>query len=90
MVAERLRPRPEWIRFTRRKVPAGEGAFMARDDESSWSPLVSLPGRKNVGIARHWHGVITALWVLNGLIYVFLLFGTGQWRLQLCATLALI
>ena len=53
---------------------------MARDDESSLSPLISLPGRKNIGIARHWHAVITALWVLNGVIYVVLLFGTGYWR----------
>ncbi len=73
-------PGTEWIRFTKRKVPAEEGAYMARDDECSLSPLIALPGRKNVGAGRHWHALVTMLWVLNGLVYVVLLFGTGQWR----------
>lgn len=73
-------PDTDWIRFTRRRVPPEEGAFMARDDESDLSPLISLPGRKNIGIARHWHAIVTALWMLNGVIYVSLLFGTGYWR----------
>lgn len=73
-------PGTEWIRFTKKKVPPEEGAYFARDDECSLSPLISLPGRKNVGIGRHWHAVVTALWMLNGFVYVVLLFGTGQWR----------
>jgi len=73
-------PGTEWIRFTKRKVPPEEGAYMARDDECSLSPLVSLPGRKNIGAGRHWHALVTMLWVLNGLVYVVLLFATGQWR----------
>ncbi|HEY0774619.1 MAG TPA: cytochrome b/b6 domain-containing protein, partial [Nocardioidaceae bacterium] len=73
-------PGTEWIRFTKRKVPAEEGAYMARDDECSLSPLIALPGRKNIGAGRHWHALVTMLWVLNGLVYVVLLFATGQWR----------
>jgi methionine sulfoxide reductase catalytic subunit len=73
-------PGTEWIRFTKRKVPPEEGAYMARDDECSLSPWISLPGRKKVGIGRHWHALVTTLWVLNGLVYVVLLFGTGEWR----------
>ncbi len=73
-------PGTEWIRFTKRKVPAEEGAYMARDDECSLSPLISLPGRKNIGAGRHWHALVTMLWLVNGLTYVALLFGTGQWR----------
>lgn len=73
-------PGTEWIRFTKRKVPAEEGAYMARDDECSLSPLIALPGRKNIGAGRHWHALVTMLWFLNGLVYVVLLFATGQWR----------
>ncbi|HEU0042364.1 MAG TPA: molybdopterin-dependent oxidoreductase [Jiangellaceae bacterium] len=73
-------PGTEWIRFTKKKVPPEEGAYMARDDECTLSPLISLPGRKKIGLARHWHAIVTALWVTNGLVYVTLLFGTGQWR----------
>lgn len=73
-------PGTEWIHFTKKKVPPAEGAYFARDDECTLSPLISLPGRKNIGIARYWHGLVTALWMLNGLLYVTLLFGTGEWR----------
>lgn len=73
-------PGTEWIRFTRRKVPAEEGAYMAHDDQGHLSPLISLPGRGNIGLGRFWHGLVTMLWVLNGAVYVGLLFGTGQWR----------
>lgn len=73
-------PGSEWIKFTRDKVPTEEGAFTARDDQRSLSPLIALPGRAKIGIGRGWHGLVTTLWVLNGLVYVVLLFGTGQWR----------
>src|SRR5699024_1359469 len=29
---------------------------------------------------RHWHGLSVMLWVLNGVVYVILLFATGLWR----------
>lgn len=73
-------PGSEWIKFTRDKVPTEEGAFTARDDQRSLSPLISLPGRAKIGIGRGWHGLVTSLWLINGLVYVVLLFGTGQWR----------
>ncbi len=73
-------PGTEWIKFTRRVVPPEEGAFMARDDESSLPKWLGLPGEKNIGIGRHWHGLVTGLWLLNGLVYVTLLFATGNWR----------
>ena len=73
-------PGTEWIRFTKKKVPAEEGAYMAHDDQCSLSPLIALPGRASIGAGRAWHGVVTMLWFLNGLTYVVLLFGTGQWR----------
>ena len=42
--------------------------------------MIGLPGRKNIGLGRHWHGLGTTLWMLNGIVYVVLLFGTGLWR----------
>lgn len=73
-------PGTEWIRFTKRVVPPEEGAYTAHDDESEPPSWLTLPGGRNPGLGRHWHGLLTALWVLNGLIYLGLLFGTGQWR----------
>jgi DMSO/TMAO reductase YedYZ molybdopterin-dependent catalytic subunit/thiosulfate reductase cytochrome b subunit len=73
-------PGTEWLRFTKDKVPLEVGAFTARDDQRSLHPLVALPGRAKIALGRAWHGLVTMLWVLNGLVYVVLLFGTGQWR----------
>jgi thiosulfate reductase cytochrome b subunit len=73
-------PGTEWLKFTKDTVPEEVGAFTARDDQRDLHPLISLPGRAKIGIGRAWHGLVTLLWVLNGLIYVVLLFGTGQWR----------
>ena len=53
---------------------------MARDDESSLPSWLALLGGRNIGLGRHWHGLVTVLWVANGLLYVGLLFLTGQWR----------
>ena len=42
-------PGTEWIKFTKRVVPPEEGAFMARDDESSLPRWLALPGGKDIG-----------------------------------------
>lgn len=73
-------PGKEWLRFTKRKLPKEEGVYTSLMDERSLSPLIGLPGRKNIGLGRHWHGLGTTLWMLNGIVYVVLLFGTGLWR----------
>lgn len=73
-------PGNEWLKFTKDKVPLEVGAFTARDDQRQLHPLLSLPGRGKIGIGRAWHGLVTMAWVVNGLIYVVLLFATGQWR----------
>src|SRR5699024_403312 len=49
-------------------------------DERSVHPTLALPGRENIGLGRHWHGVSVMLWVLNGVVYALLLFATGLWR----------
>lgn len=74
-------PGSEWIKFTKKKVPTEPGViYTARDDEIAISPLLALPGKKNLGLGRHWHGVTNSFWLLNGIVYVVLLFTTGEWR----------
>lgn len=73
-------PGTEWIRFTSRKLPKEPGVYTSLMDEKSLSPIIGLPGRENIGLARHWHGFGVMLWVLNGIVYVALLLGTGLWR----------
>ena len=73
-------PGKEWLKFTRHELPKEEGVYTSLMDEKSASPLLTLPGRKNVGLGRHWHALASSLWLLNGLVYVVLLFATGLWR----------
>ena len=73
-------PGKEWLKFTKRELPKEEGVYTSLMDELSASPLLTLPGRENIGLGRHWHGVSVMLWVLNGLVYVTLLFATGLWQ----------
>ncbi len=72
-------PGSEWIRFTRDTVPLEEGAFTARDDQRGLSPFISLPGRAKIGLGRAWHGILTCVWMVNGLVYVVLMIATGAW-----------
>ncbi|MBF0722058.1 molybdopterin-dependent oxidoreductase [Sanguibacter inulinus] len=74
------KPGTEWLKFTRRELPQEEGVYTSLMDERSASPVFTLPGRKNIGLARHFHGLGVMLWMLNGIVYVALLFGTGLWR----------
>ncbi|WP_371865719.1 cytochrome b/b6 domain-containing protein [Dictyobacter kobayashii] len=53
--------------------------YTSLDDEVPASPWLALPGGKNLGIGRHWHFFSVIFWILNGLIYVVLLFATGEW-----------
>ena len=73
-------PGTEWLRLTPIEVPT-DRVWTAKDDARYLSPWIGLPGyRHTVGIARHWHFLSVLFWVGNGLIFVVLLFGTGQWR----------
>lgn len=73
-------PGKEWLKFTKRELPKEEGVYTSLMDEKSLHPLLALPGRENIGLGRHWHGLAASLWLLNGLVYVVLLFATGLWR----------
>ncbi len=73
-------PGTEWLRFTSVDVPK-DRVWTAKDDSRHLSPWIGLPGyRHTIGMARHWHFLSVVSWVANGLIYVILLFGAGQWR----------
>ncbi|HST03680.1 MAG TPA: molybdopterin-dependent oxidoreductase [Chloroflexia bacterium] len=70
-------PGTEWAKFTK-KVIHPERPWIAREQEEDWSPLIAQPGN-SLGLGRHWHFAALGFWVLNGLIYVVLLFATGGW-----------
>lgn len=70
-------PGTEWIKFTR-KVINPELPWIAREQEEDWSPWVAQPGN-SLGLGRQWHFAAVGFWVLNGLIYVVLLFTSGGW-----------
>lgn len=72
-------PGTEWARFTRKTMPTDK-LYDTLDEEESYSPLVALPGRRNLGMGRHWHFVSVLAWILVGAVYYVLLFATGQWR----------
>ena len=74
------KPGTEWLRLTKRKLPKEEGIYTSLMDEKSASPLLTLPGRENIGLGRHWHGLGVTLWLINGILYVILLFATGLWQ----------
>ncbi len=73
-------PGTEWLRLTPIEVPT-DRLWTAKDDSRHLSPWIGLPGyRHTVGMARHWHFLSVLFWVGNGLVFVALLFTTGQWR----------
>ncbi len=73
-------PGTEWLRLTPVEVPK-DRVWTAKDDSRYLSPWIGLPGyRHTVGMARHWHFLSVLFWVGNGLVFVVLLFGSGQWK----------
>jgi DMSO/TMAO reductase YedYZ molybdopterin-dependent catalytic subunit/thiosulfate reductase cytochrome b subunit len=73
-------PGSEWIRFTPVQVPL-DRLYTAKDDARYLTPWIGLPGgRHTLGLARHWHFVSALFWLINGVIYVSLLFATSHWR----------
>ena len=74
-------PGREWLRLSK-KVYSAESRepWSSSEEEESWSPVVALPGRKNLGLGRHWHLLTVPFWILTGLVYVVLLFTSGYWR----------
>ncbi len=63
-----------------RTQPTSELLWTSRDEEISLPSWLGLPGRKNLGMARHWHFLCDGGWLLTGMAYYTLLFVTGEWR----------
>lgn len=73
-------PNSEWLRLTPVEVPT-DRVWTAKEDARYLSPWIGLPGRRHtVGMARHWHFLSVLFWVVNGGIFVGLLFATDQWK----------
>jgi methionine sulfoxide reductase catalytic subunit len=73
-------PGSEWIRLTPIQVPT-DRVWTAKDDARYISPIVATPGyRHTVGVARSWHFLDVYGFILTGILFVFLLFDTEQWR----------
>ncbi len=73
-------PEKQWLRFTPLKIPKDK-YWTAKEDAWYISPIAGLPGyRHTVGIARIWHFLTVPFFVLNGVIFVILLFYTNQWE----------
>jgi methionine sulfoxide reductase catalytic subunit len=75
---DHAKPGTEWIKFTRKKMPKDK-LWTSLDEEESFSSWIALPGRKNLGIGRHWHFFSVIFWIANGAIYYIMLFSSGEW-----------
>jgi DMSO/TMAO reductase YedYZ molybdopterin-dependent catalytic subunit/thiosulfate reductase cytochrome b subunit len=72
-------PGTDWIRFTPLKKPKDK-SWTAKEDARYISPVLGLPGyRHTIGIARAWHFITVPLFMLNGVVFIILLFATNQW-----------
>ncbi|MGH9466296.1 MAG: molybdopterin-dependent oxidoreductase [Terriglobales bacterium] len=73
-------PGSEWIRFTPLKVPR-DRVWTAKDDSRYLTPWVGTPGRRHtVGLARVWHFINVHGFLGTGIVFLVLLFVTGQWQ----------
>lgn len=74
-------PGREWLRLSKKMYGAdSRTAWSSLDEEESWSPLVALPGHKNLGLGRHWHFLSIQFWILTGVVYVVMVFVSGYWH----------
>lgn len=73
------KPGTEWIKFTKKKIPKDQ-LWISLEEEESFSSWIALPGRKNLGLGRHWHLFSIIFWILNGAIYYILLFTSDEWQ----------
>ncbi len=71
-------PGTEWIKFTKKEIPAS-GPWTALQQEEEVTAWIAQPGGNSLGLGRHWHFFAATFWILNGLVYIVLLFVTGDW-----------
>ncbi len=74
------KPSSAWMRFTPLKTPSKK-YWTSKEDARYISPLWATPGYRNtIGISRAWHFLTIPFFLLNGIIFIFLLFYTQQWK----------
>ncbi len=74
-------PGREWARFSKKMYGAdSRKLWSSLDEEESWSPVIALPGKKNLGLGRHWHFMTIQFWILTGAVYIAMVFATGYWH----------
>jgi DMSO/TMAO reductase YedYZ molybdopterin-dependent catalytic subunit/thiosulfate reductase cytochrome b subunit len=74
-------PGREWLRLSKKTFSAdSRRPWSSLDEEESWSPLVALPGRKQLGLGRHWHFLSVQFWILTGAVYLAMVFASGYWH----------
>lgn len=76
---EHSTPGTEWLKFPKEPIPT-DRPWTALEQERDVSPWLGQPGGNNLGLGRHWHFFAAIIWILNGLVYVGLLFFTGEWQ----------
>src|SRR5690242_8980554 len=74
-------PGREWLRISK-KVRAADACqvWSSEEEEEAWPSVLALPGRKNLGLGRHWHLMTVPFWVATGAVYITLVFASGYWR----------
>jgi DMSO/TMAO reductase YedYZ molybdopterin-dependent catalytic subunit/thiosulfate reductase cytochrome b subunit len=73
-------PGTEWAKFGKKVMP-NDRLWTSMDEAEHVNSIIALPGgHHNLGTGRRWHFLTVFVWVVNGLLYVTLLFATGQWR----------
>jgi sulfoxide reductase catalytic subunit YedY len=76
---ENCTPGTEWLKLTRKRLPT-DRVWTTLEQEEDVSPWLAQPGGNSLGIGRHWHFFSVLIWILNGVVYVALLFITGEWQ----------
>ncbi|TDO14301.1 cytochrome b561-like protein [Mycobacterium sp. BK086] len=81
------KPDTEWMRLrepvpvNRRDSDDAETIWTAKEDSVALPKQLGLPGfRHSVGLARWWHFSFDLLWLINGVLFIVLLFCTDQWK----------
>ncbi|MGH2487595.1 MAG: molybdopterin-dependent oxidoreductase, partial [Ktedonobacterales bacterium] len=72
------KPGTEWLRFTRKQQPK-DRMWTTLEEELEVPVVMGQPGGSNLGLGRHWHFFAAIFWMLNGLVYLVLLFASGEW-----------
>src|SRR5581483_7125613 len=74
-------PGRQWLRLSKKTFSAdSRKLWSSLDEEESWHPVIALPGKKNLGLGRHWHFMTIQFWILTGAVYIAMVFATGYWH----------